>query len=261
MVCFPNCKINIGLYVTGRRNDGYHNLETVFYPVHAVRSGKVMNDVLEIVPATGGESKLHMSGLAVAGPQDSNLVWKAYEMLLQAYPDRITPIDIYLHKAVPMGAGLGGGSADGAYMIRLMNDYYGLGMSVEKMAEMALMLGSDCPFFVYNTPQHAMGRGERMKPIALDLAGYEIEVVCPGIHVSTRDAFSQIVPAPAAYDLRGIGALPVEEWKHYVFNDFERTVFQAHPELAEIKQQLYERGAVYASMTGTGSAVYGIFRK
>lgn len=259
MVCFPNCKINIGLFVTNKRADGYHDLETVFYPVGKTGDATALNDVLEVVPATGEGTQLYMSGLGVAGNRDSNLVWKAYAMLKDKYPHIVTDLDIHLHKAIPMGAGLGGGSADGAFMLRLLNDYFALGMANTELAELSLQLGSDCPFFIYNTPQFAKGRGELMKPVEVDLSGYRIEVSCPGIHVSTKDAFSEIVPRPAPYDLHGISSLPVNEWKHHVSNDFEQTVFKKHPELAALKQSMYNRGALYASMSGTGSAVYGIF--
>lgn len=263
MVCFPNCKINIGLFVTNKRADGYHDLETVFYPA-GTKGGAcdtVLNDVLEVTPATGKDATLHLSGLGVDGNPANNLVWKAYQLLKEKYPEAIAPVDIYLHKAIPLGAGLGGGSADGAFMLELLNDYFNLGIEKGKLAALALQLGSDCPFFVHNTPQFAKGRGELMEPVTLDLSRFRIEVRCPGIHVSTRDAFSEIVPRPAPYDLRGISSLPVKEWKHHISNDFEQTVFKKHPELSTLKQSMYGRGAIYASMTGTGSAVYGIFEK
>jgi 4-diphosphocytidyl-2-C-methyl-D-erythritol kinase len=269
MICFPNCKINLGLFVTGKRADGYHNLETVFYPIaprHLSpaertdidnRYATVLNDVLEITLAQ--ETRLHLSGLAVNGNLEDNLVWKAYDLLKVQYGERITPINIHLHKATPMGAGLGGGSADGAYMLRLMNDFFALGLSKEVLAEYSLQLGSDCPFFIYNTPQFATGRGEVMQDVSVDLKGYEIKIVTPGLHVSTRDVFAQINPRTAPFDLRQISTLPVSDWKHHISNDFETTVFAVHPQLAAIKQQLYDEGALYASMSGTGSAVYGIF--
>lgn len=261
MVCFPNCKINIGLFITNKRADGYHDLETVFYPIGAQDSNNMLNDVLEVVPASGAETKLHLSGLGVEGNIENNLVWKAFSLLKGNYPHIVTDLDIHLHKVIPMGAGLGGGSADGSFMLRLLNDYFMLGMASNELAELSLQLGSDCPFFIYNTPQYARGRGERMEPVSLDLSRYRIEVACPGIHVSTKDAFSQIVPRPAPYDLRNIFSLPVAEWKAYISNDFEQSVFKKHSELADLKQSMYDRGALYASMTGTGSAVYGIFDK
>lgn len=271
MICFPNCKVNLGLFVTGKRADGYHNLETVFYPISPRhlspvertlidnKYATVLNDVLELTP-TQGDTRLYMSGIEVHGNKEDNLVWKAYELLQEKYSNKIKPINIHLHKATPMGAGLGGGSADGAYMLRLMNDFFALGLSKVELAEYALQLGSDCPFFIYNTPQYATGRGEIMENVRVELSGYEIKIVTPGLHVSTKDAFAQITPRAAPFDLRQISTLPVSEWKHYISNDFEATVFKVHPQLAAIKQQLYDAGAVYASMSGTGSAVYGIFK-
>ncbi|GAA4462924.1 4-(cytidine 5'-diphospho)-2-C-methyl-D-erythritol kinase [Nemorincola caseinilytica] len=271
MVCFPNCKINLGLFVTARRSDGYHDLATVFYPLTPVHfspgreaagineNDPVLNDVLEVAPATTGTAQLHMSGLPVSGDKNDNLVWKAYTLLQRHHGDKVPPLDIYLHKATPMGAGLGGGSADGAYMLQLLNDQCGLGLTREELAAYALQLGSDCPFFIYNTPQYATGRGEVMEPVSIDLSAYRIKVICPGIHVSTRDAFAQITPRPAPFALRQISTLPIAEWRHHILNDFEKTVFAIHPQIAAIKQQLYDEGALYASMTGTGSAVYGIF--
>jgi 4-diphosphocytidyl-2-C-methyl-D-erythritol kinase len=261
MLCFPNCKINLGLYITGGRDDGYHNLETLFYPVVPV--GKVneapfmLRDVLEIVPAA--DTRLHMSGLPVAGNETNNLVLKAYQLLQQRYAEAVSPLDIYLHKVIPMGAGLGGGSADGAFMLRLMNDYFRLGLNDATLAALALQLGSDCPFFIYNTPQYATGRGEIFTPATVDLTGYSIQVVCPEVHVSTAAAFAMIRPRPAGFDLSKLGQLPISDWKDCITNDFEEPVFAQHGELAGIKEQLYEQGAVYASMSGSGSAIYGIF--
>lgn len=252
MLAFPNCKINLGLSVTRRREDGYHDLETVFYPV------KNLKDALELVPASGAPS-LKVSGAAVAGAPEQNLVWKAYEMMRLRYPGRVPDLDIYLHKAIPMGAGLGGGSADGAFLLRMLNEYASLGLDDMVLEEMALQLGSDCPFFIRNTPQFALGRGEQMSPVAIDLSAYEIRMVHPGVHVSTGKAFGMIVPRPVRFDLRGLAALPVAEWRDAVINDFEEPVFRMHPELKELKEELYRQGAVYASMSGSGSSLYGLF--
>lgn len=252
MVCFPNCKINLGLYVTRRRDDGYHDIETVFYPV-------TFHDSLEVVPSL--EASLHLSGLKVGSNVQENLVWRAYQALQERYPGKIPPLNIYLHKAIPMGAGLGGGSADGAFMLKLLNDFCSLHLNKQELAAMALELGSDCPFFIYNTPQLATGRGENMTPISLDLSGYTVQLVCPRVHVSTRDAFSNMVPKSAPFDLRHLGSLPVERWRGTISNDFETSVFRQHPVLASIKEQLYDQGAIYASMSGSGSALYGIFKK
>ena len=252
MLSFPNCKINLGLYITRRREDGYHDLETVFYPLS-------LHDVLEVVPAA--KTLLHMSGLPVAGNEQDNLVLKAYHLLNTAYPGKIPALDIYLHKAIPMGAGLGGGSADGAYMLRLLNDYYHLGLTAAQLVSCALQLGSDCPFFIHNTPQFATGRGEVMHSVSLSLSAYSIQLICPQVHVSTAKAFSMITPGPAAFDLRTLSSLPLWQWKEKVSNDFEKPVFAQYPELANIKQQLYNHGALYASMSGSGSSIFGIFPK
>lgn len=252
MIVFPNAKINIGLFVTERREDGYHNLETIFYPTQ-------VRDALEIINA--GDLTMRVSGLTVAGNQENNLVWKAYQLLLRDFPDHLEPLSIHLHKVIPMGAGMGGGSADGAFMLSLLNDYFSLNLSSEQLIQYALDLGSDCPFFIVNKPALAQGRGELLQPIALDLSAYSFHIICPQIHVSTAQAFADIMPAAATFDLNKIATLPIEEWQQYIFNDFEKTVFKVHPALADIKQQLYAGGAIYASMSGTGAALYGIFPK
>lgn len=253
MLCFPNCKINIGLYVTEKRKDGYHNLETVFYPL-------AIHDVLEVVPVATAP-QLVITGKTVSGEKENNLVWKAYSLLQQHYPGQLPPLDIFLHKNIPMGAGLGGGSADAAYMLRLLNDYCKLNLNDETLAQYALQLGSDCPFFIYNTPQLAMGRGEKLTPVTLDLSAYSIQLICPQLHIATSGAFAKLKPKPAGFDLNKLPSLPIEEWKDNISNDFEASVFEMHPILAELKQNFYRQGAVYASMSGSGSALYGIFEK
>lgn len=252
MLRFPNCKINLGLYITGKRNDGYHNLETVFYPLP-------LTDVLEIIPAKA--ATLHVTGKAVAGDEHKNLVWRAYELLQEMFPIQMGKVDIHLHKVIPMGAGMGGGSADGAFMLQMLNDEFSLGMQQHDLAKLALQLGSDCPFFIYNTPQFASGRGEELQPIHIDLSAYSIQLVCPEVHISTAKAFSMLAPKPASFNLKTLPNLPITEWKHTISNDFETAIFSEHPELADIKQQLYAQGAIYASMSGSGSTIYGIFDK
>ena len=253
MLSFPNCKINLGLYITNRRDDGYHDLETIFYPIG-------LKDALEIVPVKN-EVQVQLSGKAIEGDNRNNLVWKAYELMNKNYPDQIPPVHIYLHKAIPMGAGLGGGSSDGAFMLRLINDYCQLDLSSEELSEMALQLGSDCPFFIYNTPQFAKGRGEIMEPINLDLSDYSIQLICPQVHISTAKAFQMLKPKPASFDLRKLPDLPIEDWNEKIDNDFEGPIFGEFPQLKNIKKQLYDQGAIYASMSGSGSAIYGIFKK
>jgi len=252
MLAFPNCKINIGLYITNRREDGYHDLETVFYPLK-------LKESLEIVPSK--KTALHLSGLKVAGEPKNNLVWSAYQILKQQFPEKVPEFDIYLHKVIPMGAGLGGGSSDGACMLQLLNDFCALGLDKEQLAGLALQLGSDCPFFIHNRPRFAKGRGEKMSPLELDLSPYSIQLICPEVHVSTSDAFKMIIADPAPFDLANLNKLPVEEWKDFISNDFEAPVFKQYPELAIIKSELYEQGALYASMTGSGSTIFGIFPK
>lgn len=255
MIRFPIAKINLGLYITEKRADGYHNLETVFMPVATVQ------DVLEAVPAKHESPQMHLSGLPVAGDAKDNLVWKAYQLLRERYPDRIPALDWHLHKAIPMGAGLGGGSSDGAEALLLLNERCDLRLPEATLLELALQLGSDCPFFIYGKSCFAWGRGERLEPMALDLDAYRIEVIPSAIHVSTGTAFGMLNPRPAPFDLRRLSQLPVEDWKSTIGNDFEAPVFAMHPELALAKQQLYDRGAVYAQMSGSGSALFALFRK
>ncbi|RYD96827.1 MAG: 4-(cytidine 5'-diphospho)-2-C-methyl-D-erythritol kinase [Sphingobacteriales bacterium] len=252
MICFPNAKINIGLFVTEKRADGYHNLETIFFPVKIC-------DALEIIAAE--ETSITTHGLAVAGEAQQNLVWKAWELLQKDFPAKLAPVNIQLLKKIPMGAGMGGGSADGAFMLDLLNRFFALGLDQAQLAVYALQLGSDCPFFIYNEPCFAGGRGELLQPIALDLGQYTIQVICPEVHITTADAFRNISPGPAAFDLQKINELATKDWPQHIFNDFERPVFKAHPELEAIKQQFYAQGALYAAMSGTGSTIYGIMEK
>lgn len=254
MIVFPNCKINLGLKITRKRTDGYHDLETVFFPLP-------LTDVLEVTEdQKGTDISFNHTGLPISGPADSNLCIKAYRLLKQQYPE-LPPTLMHLHKVIPMGAGLGGGSSDGAYALKLLNEKYNLGAGIEQLLDMALQLGSDCPFFILNKPCIATGRGEIMEPIPLDLSHYRFALVHPGIHVSTAEAFSGITPAPNKTPLKEIIQLPIEDWKHHLLNDFEQTVFSKHPQLADIKQSLYNAGAIYASMSGSGSSIYGIFPK
>lgn len=253
MVHFPNAKINLGLRVLAKREDGYHNLETVFYPV-AVR------DAIEVVEG-GTDIEFTQSGHAVAGDPEKNLCLKAYRMLKQDYPP-VPPCKIHLHKAIPERGGLGGGSADGSFTLMLLNKKFRLGIEQKKLQQYALQLGSDCPFFILNRPCHATGRGEILEPVTTDLSSYHILIVNPGISIETGKAFSMI--PPAADDrllLKDALQQPVEKWKDHVFNDFEAYAFHAFPEIADIKEKMYRAGALYASLSGSGSSVYGIFRE
>ncbi|MES2004996.1 MAG: 4-(cytidine 5'-diphospho)-2-C-methyl-D-erythritol kinase [Bacteroidota bacterium] len=257
MVLFPNCKINLGLNIIRKREDGYHDLETVFYPVG-------LKDALEAIrlPVTGSPSSVsfNSTGLSITGDAKNNLCIKAYHLLQKDFPE-ICSLQMHLHKAIPMGAGLGGGSADGAFALLLINQMCELNLTEEQLAQYALQLGSDCPFFILNKPCFATGRGEKMQPILLDLSAYHFVLVNPGIHVSTALAFSQIIPGKPTQSLADIIQLPVTEWKKGLVNDFEEPISQHYPAIATIKQELYRKGAVYASMTGSGSTVYGLFPK
>ena len=254
MVRFPNCKINLGLNIIRKRADGFHDIETVFYPLP-------FTDVLEVIrqpqPAATALT-FTASGLPVAGPQESNLCIKAYHLLQKDFP-QLPQIAMHLHKVIPMGAGLGGGSADGAYTLQLLNDLFQLGIDEPQLIDYALQLGSDCPFFVWNRPCFATSRGEKMQEVELDLSGYKILIVNPGIHVPTGWAFGQLLPQKPATSLLEIIQQPVASWKKDMINDFEAPVFTAYPEIAAIKQQLYDCGASFAAMTGTGSTVFGLF--
>jgi 4-diphosphocytidyl-2-C-methyl-D-erythritol kinase len=254
MLSFPNAKINLGLYVTRKRDDGYHDLETLFYPVP-------LTDALEILPSAGPETTISLSGLPVAGDPEKNLVWKAFGLLSKAYREKVKPLSVHLHKVIPMGAGMGGGSADAAFMLNMMNELFALDIDKPALAAYALELGSDCPFFIGNKPAFAAGRGELLEPVSLDLSAYSIQIICPLIHVGTADAFRNIVPAEAGFQLKQITTLPADEWRGRISNDFEVPVFKLHPVLQTIKEQLYEQGAIYASMSGSGSSLYGLFPK
>jgi 4-diphosphocytidyl-2-C-methyl-D-erythritol kinase len=256
MVVFPNCKINLGLHIVRKRPDGYHDIETVFLPVP-------VTDVLEVVTAGGpvvAPINFRVTGLPVAGDPAGNLCLKAWGLLKADFPD-LPPVQMQLHKIIPMGAGLGGGSADGAFTLTLLNRKYALGLSEDQLMAYALQLGSDCPFFIRNTLCYAEGRGEVLTPVTDHTltGGYRLALVNPGIHVATGWAFSHITPAEPAQRLTDIIRQPVAAWKGQLTNDFEAPVMEAHPELADIRQQLYAAGAEYAAMTGTGSTVFGLF--
>ena len=256
MVVFPNAKINLGLRVVSKRSDGYHDLDTVFYPIP-------VTDILELITnreLNQPEFSFASTGLSIPGGIDQNLCYKAYQLLKKDHPD-LPAIQVHLHKLIPMGAGLGGGSSDGAFMLTLLNEQYGLQLSNEQLKEYALQLGSDCPFFINNQPCAATGRGEIMKNIDLTLKGYHLVLVCPGIHVSTKEAFHNIVPHAANPTCEELVKKPLSEWKSTLINDFEVPVFSLYPAIGEIKKMLYDKGAIYASMTGTGSTVYGIFEQ
>ena len=253
MIAFPNIKINLGLSITEKRPDGYHNLETVFYPVP-------VEDALEvnILNESTQKFRLHQAGLEIAGEAENNLVVKAYKLLDERF--NLPPIDIHLFKHIPSGAGLGGGSSDAAYMLKLLNEKFNLELSDENLEEYATKLGADCAFFIRNAPTYAEGIGNIFSPISLSLKGYQIVLVKPDIFVSTRDAFAQIKPHRQEIPLKEVIKQPIEEWKERMVNDFEESVFPQFPAIKEIKEKLYEAGAIYAAMTGSGSSVFGLFK-
>jgi 4-diphosphocytidyl-2-C-methyl-D-erythritol kinase len=262
MIVFPNCKINLGLNITSKREDGFHNLETIFFPV-------MLKDVVEVIEKNDTIFKedeavkkvvFTSTGLVVDGNAANNLCVKAYNLLLSDFTF-LPPIHMHLHKAIPMGAGLGGGSADGAFVLQLLNKKYKLNLSNQQLINYALQLGSDCPFFIINKPCFATGRGEQLEEINLNLDAYKLVLINPNIHINTGWAFSQIIPSVPTISIKDIVQKPIANWKDVLVNDFEEVVAKAHPAIATIKQQLYTAGAAYASMTGSGSTVFGLFAK
>ena len=255
MVLFPNSKINLGLNVVRKRPDGYHDLETVFYPI-------AIKDALEVIQDENAEEgiQISLSGIPFDGNTEDNLCVKAYRLLKKDFP-LLPAVQMHLHKAIPMGSGLGGGSADGAFALRLLNKKFDLGLSTNQLISYALQLGSDCPFFILNQPCVATGRGEVLQPVSIDLSGYKQVVINPGIHVVTAEAFSLLTTTMNSKPIKEVVQQPVETWRVELKNDFEQPVFKKYPQVETIKAKLYESGAVYASMTGSGSTVFGIFRK
>jgi 4-diphosphocytidyl-2-C-methyl-D-erythritol kinase len=254
MITFPNAKINLGLSIVEKRSDGYHNLETVFYPIP-------LEDALEVtISGSDNDNKtiLHQSGITIYGNTEDNLVMKAYR-LLESEGYKMKPVEINLHKNIPSGAGLGGGSADAAFMITLLNKVFSLGMNEDTMEMYAARLGADCAFFVRNRPTFAEGIGEIFSPVNLSLAGYKLAVVKPDIFVSTREAFSLVSPQRPELSPHDIVTRPIDEWRNLLVNDFEKSVFALHPEIAAIKNRLYDFGALYAAMSGSGSSVFALF--
>ena len=259
MLTFPCAKINLGLNITSKREDGYHNLETIFYPVPLTDAleVKLMHDDFP----SNEPCDLKITGNAVDCDEKNNLVVKAYTLLAQDF--KLPRVHTHLVKRIPMQAGLGGGSADGAFMIRLLDERFRLNMGIAEMERYASRLGSDCAFFITTEPSFATGRGEVLEPVNIaehNLQGYYIAIVKPAIAVSTREAFKQIICRQPEHCCRDIVRQPVETWKTVLTNDFEEPAFKQHPELADIKQRLYDLGAVYAQMSGSGSAFFGLFR-
>lgn len=253
MIVFSNCKINLGLRIVRKRADGYHDLETVFYPLE-------LHDIVEALHGQQEGIDFTTSGISIDGAPEQNLCMKAYALLKRSY--ELPPVQLHLHKTIPAGAGLGGGSANAAFTLKLLNAKFNLQLSTERLLDLALQLGSDCPFFIINKPCIATGRGEIMDTIDLShLKRYHIALINPGIHVSTAWAFGKISPGTQTTSVRDAILEPVNAWKDRLLNDFEAVVFAEHPEVKAIRDSLYDKGAVYAAMTGSGSTVFGLFEE
>lgn len=255
MITYPNAKINLGLNIVSKRPDGYHNLETVFYPIPLCDTLSV-----EAIPSgiqSSSDYLFNIEGTPVDCAPEKNLVIKAFRLLQTEYP--LAPVQIRMRKDIPFGAGLGGGSADAAFMLKMLNEHFSLNLPVEKLEELAARLGADCAFFIQNKPTLAEGIGNIFTPISLSLKGYTLALIKPEIHISTQEAYAKVRPHTPEYHVQDAICRPIEEWKDIIVNDFEESVFPNHPELSRIKQELYNQGAVYASMSGSGSSIYGIF--
>ena len=255
MITFPNAKINLGLDIVERRPDGYHNLETVFYPIP-------LCDILEITPATepdAPEYTFKMYNAMFEGSDADNLVIKAYKAL--AADHKLPKVDISLYKHIPTGAGLGGGSADAAFALKMLNEIAALGLTNDELCAYAARIGADCAFFIDNTPAYATGIGNILAPTPCSIAGYHLVLVKPEIHVSTKDAYALVTPQKPLQPLTDIAQRPINEWKDVMKNDFEKSIFAKHPSMEKVKEKLYSIGAVYASMSGSGSSFFGIFKE
>lgn len=249
MILYPNAKINLGLNIESKRSDGYHNISSVFYPIYDCF------DILEIV--SSNSFLFTSSGIPIPG--SNNLCIKAYDLLKLKF--NIPAVHIHLHKKIPIGAGLGGGSSDGAFVLKGLNDLFKLNISNKILKDLALELGADCPFFIENEPKYITGIGDLMENIKLDLSMYKIRLVDSKIHINTKNAYSNIVPKSQKLKLSELIRKPIRFWKDLITNDFEQIVFKNHPKLSKVKENLYAKGAVFSSMTGTGSTIYGLFKK
>lgn len=252
MIKFPYAKINIGLHITGKREDGFHDIESIFYPIP-------LSDVLEALPSEEEGMHLEIRGIPIPSDGGENLCQKAFRLIKDRYP--VPGIKAALLKNIPTGAGLGGGSSDGSAMINMIREMASLKMEQKEMLEVAAELGSDCPFFIESKAAYVSGRGEKLEAINLDLSGYYMVLVYPNIHVPTGKAYSLVHPRPGRFDLKTLPEIPIEDWKHHIQNDFEPGIFRLHPQIEAIRNAMYQGGALYASMTGSGSTVYGIFNQ
>lgn len=252
MICFPNCKINLGLSIIEKRNDGFHNLESIMYPVN-------LCDMLEIIIAPDNQFEFNASGIDISGKHTDNLVVKAYKLMLSEH--QLSPVKIHLHKIIPAGAGLGGGSSDAAFTIKTLNNLFNLGLSNVAMQDYAREIGADCAFFIENKPVFVTKKGDQFSPIEPKLKNYYITIVKPNIQISTPEAYSWITPNFTKLSLQDVINEPVKNWNTILNNDFENEVFDRFPIIKNIKEKLYKSGAVYASLSGSGSALYGIFEE
>lgn len=256
MIDFANAKINIGLNITEKRADSFHNIETVFFPLKWKEPIELLRNS-SLKAEAGNCIQFTSSGISINGSLDANLCVRAYHLLCKDF--QLPPVKMHLHKMLPIGAGLGGGSSDASTAIKLMNHFFGLHLQAAEMEDYAKKIGSDCAFFIENKPVYAFEKGDRFNPVTINLTGYFLILVCPEIHVATATAYAGVRPEKADVVLQEAIQLPVHQWRGLIKNDFEPSVFLAHPELPRIKQQLYDAGAVYASMSGSGSSIYGLF--
>lgn len=252
MIAFPNCKINLGLSIIEKRADNFHNLETIFYPIP-------LKDVLEIVPSDSSDLVFRSSGLPIPGDSSKNLVLKAYHLLKESY--NLPAVKIHLYKNIPMGAGLGGGSSDAAFALILLNKLFKLNLTNDELLPLASKLGADCAFFIRNKSVFAYAKGAQFEAIGIDLSGMEILLIKPNVHIRTAEAYAGITPFAKIRRLNEIIQGDISDWKTTLINDFEKHIFLKHPEIGQIKQELYDQGAIYSAMSGSGSAVFGIFEK
>ncbi len=250
MVLFPNCKINLGLHILSKRTDGYHEIDTCFYPIPRF-------DVLEAIKSDS--FSFDQTGIPIPGKESENLCLKAYQLLKNDFA--IGNVRIHLHKIIPLGAGLGGGSSDAAFMLKLLSDRFNLNLNSDELFKYASKLGSDCAFFTQDKPKIGKGRGEILEDVDLSLKGYWIGMAKPEIHISTAGAYAGVVPDPSKTSIRDILKLPMKIWRDKLENDFEKGIFKTHPSLLELKEKFYFLGATYSAMSGSGSTVFGIFEK
>ena len=250
MITFPNAKINIGLNIISKREDGYHNIESLFVPVP-------LNDALEIIPSSTLE--FSASGIPIDCDQESNLVLKAYRLLATDF--HLPPVKIHLHKLIPFGAGLGGGSADAAFALKMLSNMFELALNLDQLESYAARLGADCAFFIRNVPAIARGIGDELRSVELSLQGWHLLLVKPDVYISTPEAYRYVSPRKTPFILEDLVKEGPEAWRDRLVNDFESSVFKTQPSLADIKKELYNMGAIYAAMSGSGSSIFGLFRE